>query len=161
MKIIKKQLLENITNNTQYEGCTFYLQSKAVYRLQNSVFNNCSFRNRVVFAYLKNCQFTNCGFSDGCALDLSRQDLQQIPAWIFSFPIITELNLSKNKLRTLPIEITQLQSLQQLNLSQNKISVLPFELWQLQDLQQLNEKQHTQSAFRARTTTSTSRTKSI
>ncbi len=51
---------------------------------------------------------------------------------------LQELNLSQNQLSQLPAEIGQLTSLQELNLNQNQLSQLPTELGQLINLQTLN-----------------------
>ncbi len=54
------------------------------------------------------------------------------------WPNLRKLNLSNNQLADLPPEIVHLQQLQELNLSNNRLEVLPPEIGQLQQLRELN-----------------------
>ena len=72
-------------------------------------------------------------------LDLSRQGLTQVPAYVFGRTDIEELNLSDNKLKgALPAEIRHLQNLKILVLSNNKFTGIPAEIGQLKNLEILD-----------------------
>lgn len=72
-------------------------------------------------------------------LNLSNQQLQQVPEYIFEQTDIQELNLSNNKLSgSLQAEIRHLQNLVSLDLSDNMMTGVPAEIGQLQNLQYLN-----------------------
>lgn len=95
-------------------------------------------------------------------LDLSNQNLQKIPEYVFSQKSLEELDVSDNRLtgaiqaeirhlqnlRVLdasgnqmtgvPAEIGQLNNLQMLDLSNNQLTGLPYELGNLQNLKTLN-----------------------
>lgn len=94
--------------------------------------------------------------------DLSNQNLQKIPEYVFSQKGLEELNVSNNELigampaeirhlenlrvldasdnqmTGIPAEIGQLHNLQILDLSNNKLTGLPYELGNLQNLKTLN-----------------------
>ena len=71
-------------------------------------------------------------------LNLSGQNLRNIPSEIAQLQNLTELNLSNNQLSSIPPEISQLQSLTQLYLSDNQLSSIPREISQLQSLKELD-----------------------
>jgi len=95
-------------------------------------------------------------------LDLSNQNLQKIPEYVFSQKDLEELDVSKNQLNGaiqaeirhlqnlkvidasdnqmtgIPAEIGQLNNLQTLDLSDNQLTGLPYELGNLQNLKILN-----------------------
>ncbi|MGB5915648.1 MAG: leucine-rich repeat domain-containing protein, partial [Phormidesmis sp.] len=80
-------------------------------------------------------------------LDLSGNELKELPAEIGQLTQLEKLTLGKfdeqtfqsvgNQLSSLPAEIGQLQNLSQLYLSHNQLSSLPAEIGQLQNLSQL------------------------
>ena len=67
-------------------------------------------------------------------LNLSNNNLTQLPVEIGHLTQLTELNLSINKLIQLPVEIGQLTQLTTLNLHCNKLTHLPVEIGQLTQL---------------------------
>lgn len=95
-------------------------------------------------------------------LDLSNQNLQKIPEYVFSKKDLEELDVSSNQLTGaiqaeirhlqnliildasnnqmtgVPAEIGQLHNLQVLDLSNNKLTGLPYELGNLQNLKTLD-----------------------
>ncbi|BBM82310.1 SMI1/KNR4 family protein [Candidatus Uabimicrobium amorphum] len=60
--MIIKQNLHKINSSEQYKMCTFYIES-AIDTLEESTFENCSFRGEINIHSVKNCQFINCNFS--------------------------------------------------------------------------------------------------
>ena len=67
-------------------------------------------------------------------LDLSDNQLSELPAEITQLVNLTKLDLSRNQLSNLPSEITQLANLTTLDLSRNQLSKLPAEIGQLSNL---------------------------
>ncbi|WP_372369844.1 leucine-rich repeat domain-containing protein [Candidatus Uabimicrobium sp. HlEnr_7] len=112
MKVIKRKVLQNIESNTKYYACTFYPQSKK-YFVQNSYFDNCSFRNNVYFESLKKCTFDNCGFCEHASLSLSKMNIRSFPKYICHFTFLSHLDLSGNKFELLPC-LEQLSNLKHL-----------------------------------------------
>lgn len=55
-------------------------------------------------------------------LDLSFQNLQSIPEYVFEMVALENLNLSHNQLQELPRDILKLKSLKVLNISWNHIT---------------------------------------
>lgn len=75
----------------------------------------------------------------GPTLDLSNQNLEQIPAYIFDLTDLKELNISHNKLTgAIQAEIRQLKNLKTLNASNNNMTGVPAEIGQLSNLEVLN-----------------------
>lgn len=75
----------------------------------------------------------------GTRLDLSNQNLEQIPAYVFSLDNLEELNISNNKLTgAIPAEIRNIQKLKILNASNNQMTGVPAEIGQLSNLEELN-----------------------
>ncbi|MCI5165675.1 MAG: hypothetical protein D3903_06155 [Candidatus Electrothrix sp. GM3_4] len=70
-------------------------------------------------------------------LDLSWQDLTDLPPELFKLKNLTSLALCVNQLTELPSEISQLENLTELDLSINHLTDLPLELFQLANLQKL------------------------
>jgi len=70
-------------------------------------------------------------------LDLSNQEITELPPEIGRLQALQVLNLGENQLSQLPPEIGQLQALQSLFLRTNQLSHLPIEIGQLQALQSL------------------------
>ena len=58
-------------------------------------------------------------------LDLSNNQLTELPDEIVMCPNLVELNLFKNQLKSLPKSMSSLKRLEILNVSQNKIDVFP------------------------------------
>jgi len=85
-------------------------------------------------------------------LDLSDNQLRELPAEITSLSNLTTLDLSWNKLSELPAEIKQLANLTTLNLSQNQLSELPAEITQLVNLTTLHLRQNQLSELPAEIT---------
>ncbi|KAF5420469.1 MAG: hypothetical protein C5S44_08435 [Candidatus Methanocomedens sp.] len=71
-------------------------------------------------------------------LKLSANQLSELPAEITQLANLTTLDLSRNQLSELPAEITQLVNLTTLDLSSNQLSELPTEIGQLSNLTTLN-----------------------
>ncbi len=71
-------------------------------------------------------------------LDLSRNQLSELPAEIGQLSKLTTLDLSGNQLSELPAEITQLANLTTLDLSWNQLSELSAEIGQLAKLTTLD-----------------------
>jgi Leucine-rich repeat (LRR) protein len=70
-------------------------------------------------------------------IDLSGQDLTEIPEQIFKCKNLKKLNLSNNKLKNIPADIAKLKSLRSLNLSNNEIPVLMAKFFTLPNLETL------------------------
>jgi internalin A len=71
-------------------------------------------------------------------LDLSSEDIAELPPDIGRLTQLQSLNLESNRLRTLPWEIDQLTQLECLNLCGNQFRDLPLEIVQLIRLQSLD-----------------------
>jgi internalin A len=71
-------------------------------------------------------------------LDLSWNQLSELPAEITQLSNLTTLDLSFNQLSELPAEITQLSNLTTLDLRNNQLSELPAEITQLSNLTTLD-----------------------
>ena len=72
------------------------------------------------------------------SLDLSNNQLKNLPECLTSISNLTHLNLSRNKLKNLPNFITNLMNLTYLDLSFNKLTNLPKSINQLSKLTRLN-----------------------
>jgi len=73
------------------------------------------------------------------SLDLSGQNLERIPEYVFSRTDLEELDVSNNKLTgAIQAEIRFLQNLKVLNASNNLMTGVPAEIGQLQKLQTLD-----------------------
>ena len=70
-------------------------------------------------------------------IDLSHQQLTEIPKWVFDNPRVRVLKLTGNQLTTLPPEIGKLTNLTKLSLAYNRLTSLPPEFWQLTQLTKL------------------------
>lgn len=72
-------------------------------------------------------------------LDLSNQNLEKIPAYVFEQKGLEELNVSNNRLTgAIQAEIRQLQNLKVLSASNNQMTGVPAEIGQLRNLQILD-----------------------
>lgn len=71
-------------------------------------------------------------------LDLSGQQLTELPTKIWQLTALIELDLSFNRLRTVPAEIGQLTTLQTLNLRGNKLTAVPTAILKLTALKRLD-----------------------
>ncbi|MFA4931040.1 MAG: leucine-rich repeat domain-containing protein [Patescibacteria group bacterium] len=79
----------------------------------------------------------NIPASDG--LDLSNQNLSQVPAYVFDRTNLEELNISHNRLTgAIPAEIRQLKNLRILDASDNQMTGVPAEIGQLNNLEKLD-----------------------
>lgn len=67
-------------------------------------------------------------------IDLSSQNIEKIPNYIFDITELEELNLSNNKINTIPNSIGKLKNLKKLNLYNNKIRSLPKQFFSLENL---------------------------
>lgn len=70
-------------------------------------------------------------------LNLSRYQLEEIPASVGQMTNLRELYLYNNKLKEIPASIGQLTNLQLLSLSDNKLKEIPDSIGQLTNLQEL------------------------
>ncbi|MCQ6957087.1 leucine-rich repeat domain-containing protein [Mucilaginibacter aquariorum] len=68
-------------------------------------------------------------------IDLSNQNLKEIPQEIFQCTYLQKLNLSNNQIRVVPKEISKLSHLRNLDLSGNNIQVLYGKLFELKKLE--------------------------
>jgi len=72
-------------------------------------------------------------------LDLSRQNLEKIPEYVFGLNNLAELDVSNNKLTgAIQAEIRHLQNLTILNASYNQMTGVPAEIGQLSLLEELD-----------------------
>lgn len=72
-------------------------------------------------------------------LDLSRQNLEKVPAYVYERTGIQVLNLSHNRLTgALQAEVRHLSDLRILDLSDNQFTGVPAEIGQLKNLEVLN-----------------------
>jgi Leucine-rich repeat (LRR) protein len=71
-------------------------------------------------------------------LDLSNNQIEEIPILISKFIKIKELNLSTNKINSIPNDLTNLKELETLNLSNNNINSFSNNLISLEQLSFLN-----------------------
>ena len=72
-------------------------------------------------------------------LDISRNDLQALPAAVLQFSNLRNLSLSRNyQLSELPEEIGNLRELRELDLGNTSLEVLPAEIGQLNQLRKLH-----------------------
>jgi small GTP-binding protein len=71
-------------------------------------------------------------------LDLSSNQLSQVPVELGQLTSLQQLDLSSNQLSQVPVELGQLTNLQQLDLNSNQLSQVPVELGQLTNLQVLD-----------------------
>ncbi len=71
-------------------------------------------------------------------LDLSYNQLRELPKEILQLRNLVKLSLSYNQMRKLPREIWQLRNLSQLSLINNQLEELPGEIGQLRKLSQLD-----------------------
>lgn len=71
-------------------------------------------------------------------LDLSGQELTDLPLEIFELHNLRELDLSGNELTTLPSEIGRLTGLRRLDVSRNQLESIPFEIGRLTQLDELH-----------------------
>jgi len=75
----------------------------------------------------------------GKVLDLSNQNLKQIPGYVFNETGLEELNVSNNQLTgAIQAEIRQLKNLKILNVNHNQMTGVPAEIGQLSNLQTLD-----------------------
>ncbi|MFH1286807.1 MAG: leucine-rich repeat domain-containing protein [Candidatus Magasanikbacteria bacterium] len=95
--------------------------------------------------------FTGCSLNDtaetdgdveianSLKLDLSNQELKEIPADVFKNKKLEELDLSGNEIGgAIPAEINKLKNLKVLDLSDNIMTGVPAEVGQLEDLELLD-----------------------
>ncbi|MCU0391701.1 MAG: leucine-rich repeat domain-containing protein [Thermoflexibacter sp.] len=71
-------------------------------------------------------------------LDLSNQNLKEIPAEVFKFSKLQSLNLSNNQISQLPDQIQVLESLQELDISNNQLNTVSSKIDDLSFLKKLN-----------------------
>ena len=75
--------------------------------------------------------------SDATKLDLSGQDIRELPSEIGQLRQLQVVDCNDNLLTSLPAEIRQVNQLQELNCSRNQLTSLPAEIGQLTQLQML------------------------
>jgi Leucine-rich repeat (LRR) protein len=71
-------------------------------------------------------------------LDVSNNDISNIPAWFFTLENLIYLDLSKNKISNLPSDISHLTKLKYLYIEANKLDLIPSKISRLSKLQKLN-----------------------
>ncbi|MEX2669122.1 hypothetical protein [Candidatus Uabimicrobium amorphum] len=62
MKILKKTITTTLESGVFYNGCAIYTSEQSV--LENTKFENCSFRNSIAMKQVSQCEFTNCHFRE-------------------------------------------------------------------------------------------------
>ena len=77
---------------------------------------------KYTFLGLENCKFRDCTFSCETILDLSIQELKEIPKYVFSLHFLTKLFLIGNQISNIPKEIDNLVNLKYLWLLGNNFS---------------------------------------
>ncbi len=92
-----------------------------------------------------NCEFAPCPsaiggkITVGKSLDLSSQNLNELPKYVVNQIDLESLDISNNNLSgALPAEIRQLKNLKVLNISHNQFTGLPAEVGQLNNLEVLD-----------------------
>ncbi len=70
-------------------------------------------------------------------LNLRKQKLKQIPAYVYDYKNLQYLDLGKNKIKQIDSIISQCTSLQVLNLSKNQLNTLPESIGDLKKLKRL------------------------
>lgn len=75
--------------------------------------------------------------ANAAKLDLSHQDLTEIPPEVFACKNLKKLNLSYNELKVLPKELSRLKYLTNLDVSYNQLSILYAKSFELKNLQVL------------------------
>jgi len=71
-------------------------------------------------------------------LNLSGQNLTEIPAYVFEYTNLTKLVLSRNSISKIPKEITKLKKLEVLDLAYNNLTVIPAPVFKLPKLRVLS-----------------------
>lgn len=71
-------------------------------------------------------------------LDLSDQELKEIPKEIFQLNNLINLELWRNSIKSIPAEIKNLKNLEKLIISQNNLTEIPKEILSLENLYELN-----------------------
>ncbi len=74
----------------------------------------------------------------GGTLDLTGQQLTELPESALNRTDITTLNVSNNQLTSLPAAISKLANLEVLNVENNRLVTLPAELVQLKNLREIH-----------------------
>lgn len=72
-----------------------------------------------------------------CSLDLTNQNITEIPRAVLEFKHLHSLLVYENQITTIPADIDKLTELSQFDLRQNNISVLPPSIGNLKNLQEL------------------------
>ena len=167
---IQRKVLQNINSHTRYDCCTFYLSPQTWHTINNSHFENCSFRTDVIFSNLQDCTFSNCNFSNSFSLYLiPLLNLLKIPSYIFDLPQLTHLfifeikpdhkgplnedklsDLVENyqfeklthKIKTISPQIAKLQALRSLELINIGLKKFPPSLLKLKNLNTLRLSQN-------------------
>ncbi len=81
----------------------------------------------------------NNNFGTAEILNLSRQNLTAVPAWVFDQTSLIELDLSYNNLgQALPSQLGKLKNLKKLDASHNQMTGVPAEIGQLENLETLD-----------------------
>ena len=114
--IVKGKTLKELTPNTIYKGCTFYIDTIFGETVKDCIFENCSFRGEVLL------NFESC-------------NLEEMPGLVFKIPNLKQLFLAKNHIKKIPKQIALLKNLQNMDISRNNISEIPKEMGQLSSLQ--------------------------
>ena len=138
-KIIKVKTLKEVHSNMHYQGCAFYLDQKKWYYIENSIFDNCTFRNFTKFAKLDNCIFKECSATEEFCFSPSpsRKELGEIewPKLEGINNIVTSLSIAKCELRKFPKEVFLFRSLTRLHLEANYLEELPEQISELKFLE--------------------------
>lgn len=99
-------------------------------KIKSIIINNTKTINTIPkeIKYLKNLSY----------LDLSFQDISNLPDEIFTISKLDTLCLDNNKIKCLPKGIKNFKNLTCLRLESNQLSTLPVEFWELTNLQYLS-----------------------
>ncbi|WP_372370513.1 hypothetical protein [Candidatus Uabimicrobium sp. HlEnr_7] len=143
----KRGQKQTVAAHAAYSGCTFYLDENRYYDVQNTSFNNCSFRGNVKFRGLYCCEFYNCGFNGKVSLyavqhyrHFAHEEQSYIPIdYVYNLSFIDVLEIEACVEEELQMDgIEKLQKLSVLRIKGGNIRVMPSNIGELQKLSVLD-----------------------